>query len=988
MRRLVLALLALIPFATVQAQDALQSHIASVYSRLDYTPPANTGRFLMNAVASTVDPSPYDGRNQAPALTGDEWWNVYDQLSRGSKSTTSPLPSVEAVAGRVATWGGTGHIPLGLMLWNYNYVEPESFDDQRVALDTQGFFRPTDAKGKRLNESTPFGFQRLFASSALRAPGTTGPLPLAVSFVVPSDLVFVSPEMQLVSMEVKFTGGVSFQPIALDTPVSYTYSSESSHEVVIRANIIDRGSARTVKARFAIDVAPASAQAFSGEAPGFESGDLYDGEVFCGTGTTSGPGNYDGCLSAGYRYGIYYANPDQQLRKPIIVVDGYDVDEDRGVREIYNQYLDRDDGGGSLADNLRAQGYDVVVLDWVDSKDFIQRNGLALVKLIETLNAQIASTGNPIQAVVGVSMGGLVARYSLLRMEAEGRDHNVHAFVSFDGAQQGGNVPLGLQYHIGHVPGFLSWGPGPGPGDYSEDLRRPGTRQLLMVNRDHGMADPLRDALYEEIWALGDYPDDVRRVAIVNGSGTGDTQFRSALHEAQGGGSSSSAYRVDPGEQYANQTFRVTVHGVGVALEINHWAVPNRARSLVEENVTRGCAPWPVGCAAILDRNEYFSPSNVLPFDGAPGGWRGSQGSLDDNDIYLRIRSFHASVETNLYAERHNFISSVSALDYATSGQSRQSLMQGLFLTQNVLYDISSDSPAQRLARTPFDAFYLPGVTASTDGRNQEHIAASDPTIGSFFFQQLTLPVPDRTPTPLTASISGPTSVDKGVSATWGASAANGTAPYQFAWSYYYNCTSPPPPPPSPCSGNTCTELQASTRGEDTSSLAPDDPGHCGIWNNGGTSSSFTQTFWKTPQVQIRVTATDAVGETATKTRSVSVIHDDELVAGRAAEAPAATSVSAPLAAAALPLDFALAAPRPNPFSSTAQVAFDLPEASEVRLAVYDVLGREVAVLAEGWHEAGRYTPTFDGGRLPSGTYLVRIQAGPFGATRSTTLSR
>ena len=76
------------------------------------------------------------------------------------------------------------------------------------------------------------------------------------------------------------------------------------------------------------------------------------------------------------------------------------------------------------------------------------------------------------------------------------------------------------------------------------------------------------------------------------------------------------------------------------------------------------------------------------------------------------------------------------------------------------------------------------------------------------------------------------------------------------------------------------------------------------------------------------------------------------------------------------------------PFSSTAQVTFDLPEASDVRLAVYDVLGREVAVLAEGRHEAGRYTPTFDGGRLPSGTYLVRIQAGTFGATRSMTLSR
>ena len=983
MRLLLLALLALVPFATVQAQDAFQSRVAGVYSRLNYTPPANTGRFLMNAVASTVDPAPFDGRNQAPAITGQEWWAVYDQLSRGANSTTSPLPQMDAVTGLVSSWEGTGHIPVGLMLWNYNYVEPESFDDDRVDVDNAGFFRPVDYEGKMLNTTTPFGLQRLVASSALRAPGTAGPLPLAVSFVVPSDLVFVSPEMQLVSMEVKFTGGVSFQPIALDTPVSYTYSSESSLEVVIRANIIDRGTARTVKARFAIDVSPPSAQAFSGEAPGFESGDLYDGEVFCGTGTTSGPGNYEGCRSAGYRYGIYYANPDQQLRKPIIVVDGYDVDEDRGVREIYNQYLDRNTGGGSLADNLRAQGYDVVVLDWVDSKDFIQRNGLALVKLIETLNGQIASTGNPIQAVVGVSMGGLVARYSLLRMEAEGRDHNVHAFVSFDGAQQGGNVPLGLQYHIGHVPGVVSWAPGRGPGDYSEDLRRPGTRQLLMVNRDHGMTDPLRNALYDEIWALGDYPDDVRRVAIVNGSGTGDRQFRSALYEAQGGGSTSSAYRIDPGEQYANQTFRATVFGVGIALEINHWAVPNQSSGRVEENVTRSCAPWPVGCSGVLERNEYFSPTNVLPFDGAPGGWRGSQGALDDNDIYIRIGSFGAGVETNLYAERHNFISSVSALDYATSGQSRQSLTQGLFLTQNVLHDISNDTPAQRLARTPFDAFYLPGVTAGTDGRNQEHIAASDPTIGSFFFQQLTLPIPDRTAPPLTASISGPSSIDKGVPASWSASVTNGTAPYGYAWSYYYNCTSPPPPP-SPCSGDMCTELQASPR-EEASSLAPDDPGTCGVWNDGGTNSYFADTFWKTPQVQIRVTATDAAGQTATKTRSVRVIHDDELVAGRTSAAP---RVGAARASATVPAEFALAAPRPNPFSSTAQVTFDLPEASDVRLAVYDVLGREVAVLAEGRHEAGRYTPTFDGGRLPSGTYLVRIQAGTFGATRSMTLSR
>jgi hypothetical protein len=59
-----------------------------------------------------------------------------------------------------------------------------------------------------------------------------------------------------------------------------------------------------------------------------------------------------------------------------------------------------------------------------------------------------------------------------------------------------------------------------------------------------------------------------------------------------------------------------------------------------------------------------------------------------------------------------------------------------------------------------------------------------------------------------------------------------------------------------------------------------------------------------------------------------------------------------------------------------------------VRLAVYDVLGREVAVLVDGERPAGRHEAVLDGRMLPSGVYLVRLAAGGEVRTRAVTLAR
>lgn len=85
-------------------------------------------------------------------------------------------------------------------------------------------------------------------------------------------------------------------------------------------------------------------------------------------------------------------------------------------------------------------------------------------------------------------------------------------------------------------------------------------------------------------------------------------------------------------------------------------------------------------------------------------------------------------------------------------------------------------------------------------------------------------------------------------------------------------------------------------------------------------------------------------------------------------------------APAGLPLDFGLEQNYPNPFNPTTEIAFMLSEASDVRLAVYDILGREVAVLLDGLQPAGRNTVAFEANNLPSGLYLYRIET-PKGET-------
>ena len=78
----------------------------------------------------------------------------------------------------------------------------------------------------------------------------------------------------------------------------------------------------------------------------------------------------------------------------------------------------------------------------------------------------------------------------------------------------------------------------------------------------------------------------------------------------------------------------------------------------------------------------------------------------------------------------------------------------------------------------------------------------------------------------------------------------------------------------------------------------------------------------------------------------------------------------------ALPTAFSLSEARPNPFNPTTVASFELQVASHVSLKVYDMAGRLVETLVNGWQEAGTHQVTFNGSTLSSACTLFRCRRG------------
>jgi hypothetical protein len=277
-------------------------------------------------------------------------------------------------------------------------------------------------------------------------------------------------------------------------------------------------------------------------------------------------------------------------------------------------------------------------------------------------------------AVVGASMGGLIARYALAYMEQEGFEHGTRLYLSFDSPHRGANIPLGIQYWMEFFAedsaeaAFLR-----------DRLNSPAARQLLVYHftvppGSAGENDPLMDAFSADLAAVGDYPSIPRKVAVANGSGYGAGQGFS------------------PGEQlilYEYSSLLVDIVG-------NVWAVPDGSSGMVFDGLMDIIWPLP-------DRDMRVTVSGTKPYDSAPGGTRASMVQMDTTEApYGDIVALH---------DDHCFIPTVSALDLDTD---------------DLFYDIAGDPSIMDI--TPFDAIYYPAL-------NEEHVTITPENAVSILYE-------------------------------------------------------------------------------------------------------------------------------------------------------------------------------------------------------------------------------------------------------------
>lgn len=237
----------------------------------------------------------------------------------------------------------------------------------------------------------------------------------------------------------------------------------------------------------------------------------------------------------------------------------------------------------------------------------------------------------------------------------------------------------------------------------------------------------------------------------------------------------------------------------------------------------------------------------------------------------------------------------------------------------------------------------------------------------------------------VTVTIDGPRSVISGRTETWCATATGGV-PFtgQQGQSYYAHTWERYDRPCNGGGGGSCTGGICTDGGGMETQGGPDDP-PCG-WVSAGTTRCITDLLSGLGDVTFRVTSRDSQGRSATAEALVDITGGSALQ--MAPDSAVSAEATATLSGDALPEAFGLEQNQPNPFNPLTEIRYALPVDTPVRLAVYDVTGREVARLVDGQCPAGFHRATWDGSRMGAGVYFYRVEAGSFIATRRMVLSR
>jgi hypothetical protein len=306
------------------------------------------------------------------------------------------------------------------------------------------------------------------------------------------------------------------------------------------------------------------------------------------------PYKADHSTVSGTIYYYIHNNSMGSIIDPIIVPEGFDPTNERHWPQLY-KLLNQ----SNMMQCMHDMGYDFIVINFENGGNYLEHNAYLVSKIIQLIN--FTKISNHQNIVVGPSMGGVISRYALTYMEFKDIPHNTRLFISYDSPQMGANVPMGVQFVVNILDGE------PGVPNKYYMLQCPAARELLIshieatLDAGYFREDPLRTAFVNNLSSIGNWPKQLRKVAITNGSGYGLKQVKNDGFTL-----------LEPGDEIlARDIFDSGNHAYAVPVAGNRIKV--------------GRAKYPG-----KDPQELWL-DGVLPYDNMPGGYRGFTKEIDKN---------------------------------------------------------------------------------------------------------------------------------------------------------------------------------------------------------------------------------------------------------------------------------------------------------------------------------------------------------------------
>lgn len=442
--------------------------------------------FLLEYSLFAEDPLKHTGTDGASVLNTDRWRMLYGGLQRAVvNSRAIKLPGLKELNSEFKEMSKEDKIILPVLWFKYN-----CFKDETVSVSSNGI--------KKLDENNTnlFKSRELFAI----APSVKKVKGRDFKFLLSPDFIFTNMSTRPERLIVDFDDEKGNTEIKPGETAHVNYSSAGVKKITV---YYDTPEGNRLRCTSVLDVDIEEVKIIRDNSKSTSVPDI--------TGEKTGR-VYQGA-TATIEFEIFLSYTNSILDKPFFVLEGFDPYNEFVSGDLYDKL-----GYAGLRDSLFDEGYDLVLVNYVNGSDYIQRNAFALEELIKYVNnlKNVNCLNTYENVIMGFSMGGLVARYALKDMENRSENHDTRLYISYDSPHRGANVPIGYQQLVKEMYDFqyLGWtirDEIPEIEDAYSIMISPAAIQMLMIRAFAA------NSFINELAQMG-MPQQCRNIALGNGS--------------------------------------------------------------------------------------------------------------------------------------------------------------------------------------------------------------------------------------------------------------------------------------------------------------------------------------------------------------------------------------------------------------------------------------------------------------------------------------